>query len=485
MIGINHEEHLIGSLLNRPDLLPDAQALVTGSDFDSTALSLAFDWLADAKLKGDGGNHDRMAFLAWVRKDKIRFDGPEAGDPGGQETIARRIIEISHGTFTELHAKCIANAATLRRLARLTGVVSETIRDRDANRVDDGAECLQRVSELVADIQTKSARGEAVEIKTALADVLKEIESRQYGHSRIGLETGFTTLDRMLSGFRPGELIVLAARPGVGKSALAGNIAANICDKIGGRVLFASLEMTQGELCERMLSSASGVDHALMRAGNLTAKHRATIVETAVRLSQWQLRIDDRHGQRVADIVAQARRMQMRGGLDLVVIDYLQLMAPDNPRDPRQEQVARMSRGLKGAAKSLKVPILCLAQLNRQADTPNDPPRLSHLRESGAIEQDADVVLFIHRTEEEKAKANRNGKPPEAAGKDENSEASLIISKQRNGPTGPIKLEWMPGVVTFSEHSAARFDCLPRTVDIPHELDNPDRDTDEFYDPTF
>ena len=147
----------------------------------------------------------------------------------------------------------------------------------------------------------------------------------------------------------------------------------------------------------------------------------------------------------------------MRGGLDLVIVDYLQLVKPDNHRVPRQEQVAEMSRGLKTLAKSLKVPVLCLAQLNRQADTPNEKPRLSHLRESGAIEQDADVVLFIHRASLDQDKAN--------------DAAKLIVAKQRNGPTGEIDLVWKPQYVTFCERAGQRLDCLPRSVDLPHGLD--------------
>jgi len=146
------------------------------------------------------------------------------------------------------------------------------------------------------------------------------------------------------------------------------------------------------------------------------------------------------------------------------------LIRPQDHRVPRQEQVSAMSRGLKAAAKSLKVPVLCLAKLNRQADTPNDPPRLSHLRESGAIEQDADVVLFIHKGPHE----------------DERQEqaAKLIVAKQRNGPTGEIALAWKPSVVTFCEQSGQRCDALPRTVDLPHELDSEGAEY-AHYDPRF
>jgi len=463
---IDHEEGLIGGLLARPDLLPDAQAIVAESDFDSPAFAESFAWLSTAKLRGGGDWVDRVAFLEWVAKKKIRFH--LRGETETQADVARRVTEYAHGNFIEWHAKAIANDATFRRLANVTGKIHRAMQDRDEKRIDDGQECLQDVATLVADIQTKTARGDAVAMRSAVTDALREIESRLYGQTRIGLPTGFATLDRTLSGLRPGELVILAARPGVGKSALAGNIAANIAKGIGGRVLFCSLEMSHSELVERMLSSQCGVDHAKMRRGDLVAKERAAINEAGSALCEWDIGIDDRPEQRVADVVAQARRKQNKGGLDLVVVDYLQLLRPQDHRVPRQEQVSAMSRGLKAAAKSLKVPVLCLAQLNRQADTPNDPPRLSHLRESGAIEQDADVVLFIHKSPSEDERQEQTAK--------------LIVAKQRNGPTGEIALAWRPSVVTFCEQAGQRCDALPRTVDLPHELDSEGSDY-EFHDP--
>jgi replicative DNA helicase len=463
-MSIDHEEGLIGGLLARPDLLPDAQAIVADHDFTSAALGDSFEWLKTAKLRGGGDYQDRVHYLEWATKKKIKFDLKDAGQ--SHADAARRITEYTHGGFVEYHAKSIANEAIFRRLSRVSHAVAESIAGHDDGKIDDASQCLQAVAEIVADIQTKSARGEAVEMRKAVSMALAEIESRLYGQTRIGLPTGFATLDRMLSGLRPGELVILAARPGVGKSALAGNIAANVCQGTGGRVLFSSLEMSHSELVERMLSSECGVDHAAMRLGNLTASHRSAIVEAGGRLCEWDLAIDDRPNQRVADIVAQARRKQMRGGLDLVVVDYLQLIQPQDHRVPRQEQVSAMSRGLKAAAKSLKVPILCLAQLNRQADTPNEVPRLSHLRESGAIEQDADVVLFIHQ------EPRSDDKPADAA--------KLVIAKQRNGPTGEINLAWYPHKVTFCEQAGQRCDALPRTVDLPHELDSEGADYDSY-----
>ena len=467
-----YEEDLIGGLLNRADLLPDAQSIVSASDFQSPALGAAFEWLAEAKLKADGGSHDALAFLAWVKKSKVKFDGPDAGQPGGQERIARRLLEHArHGAFVESNAKAIANEALFTRLARLSDVVADEIRDRDRDDYASGQAALDKVAATVADIQTRSAKGEAVPIRTAVGDALREIESRLFGQTRLGVETGFPVLDRMLSGLRAGQLTILAARPSVGKSALAGNIAANVAEKHNGRILFASLEMSQLELIERMLSSRSGIDHQKMRVGDLTPVQRSAIVQNAARVAEWDIAIDDRANLTVADVIAQARRKQRKTGLDLIVIDYLQLIQPADRRAPRQEQVASIARALKLAAKSLKVPVLCLAQLNRQADNASEPPRLAHLRESGAIEQDADNVLFIHRATIE--------------GAGDKTKAELIIAKQRNGPTGSVNLLWEARVVTFLESAEQRKERIPQNVSFAPRLDEERNEQEEHHDGIF
>lgn len=448
---IHDEEALIGELLNRPDFLPDVQAAVNIEDFTSASAARAFEWLTTAKLSTDGAANVRD-FLKWAKRENVAFREHDAAD--GLPAV-RRIVEHTTGAHCVYHARRVANDSAWERLARISDGITARMRERSESSLDDSDEALADASERISDAMTRSARGQAVPVAVAVSAALREIESRLAGQSRLGLETGLVGLDRLLSGLRPGQLVILAARPGQGKSALAANATANICQHNGGRVLFASLEMSQGELVERMLASHAGVDCGAMRQGNLTQSQRAAVVEAAGELSQWQLSFDDRSSLRVHDIVAQARRMQMRGGLDLIVIDYLQLLTPDSPRDPRQEQVAKFSRQLKQAAKSLQVPVLCLAQLNRDADTPNERPRLSHLRESGAIEQDADVVMFIWHEPTPGGCKPEYGKPVPC---------KLIVAKQRNGPTGEIDMEWRGDVVTFSEREPEKCTFLPTSV---------------------
>ena len=210
-----------------------------------------------------------------------------------------------------------------------------------------------------------------------------------------------TDLDNLTGGLHDSELIVLAARPSMGKTALATNIAEYVAIEANVPTLFVSLEMARLELAQRMLCSQGRIDANKFRSGFLSGDDRKKLVEASAKLSKAPLFIDDTPTRTCTEIAACARRLKRKQNLGLMVIDYLQLIQPDDPRDPRQEQVAKMARRLKGLARELKIPVLCLAQLNRQVEAGKEGhrPRLSHLRESGAIEQDADVVMFIHREE--------------------------------------------------------------------------------------
>jgi replicative DNA helicase len=240
----------------------------------------------------------------------------------------------------------------------------------------------------------------------------------------------------------------------MGKTALAMNIAENVAVQLGEPVLFVSLEMSAVELADRLLCSAARVNSHRLRTGTLSHEDHKRLIQKASELSTAPLYVDDSPSRTVSEIAAAARRVRRlnQGRLGLVVVDYLQLIEPDNPRDPRQEQVARIARRLKGMARELRVPVLCLAQLNRQAEDAKDHrPRLSHLRESGAIEQDADVVMFVHREEYYRHGEDRR----EHAG-----EAELIIAKQRNGPVGEVPLTWLREYTRFVDRSPPRHEEL-------------------------
>jgi replicative DNA helicase len=253
----------------------------------------------------------------------------------------------------------------------------------------------------------------------------------------------------LTGGLHDSEFVVLAARPSMGKTALATNIVEYVAIKANVTTLFVSLEMARLELAQRMLCSQGRIDANKFRSGYLSPDDRHKLVEASAKLSKAPLFVDDTPARTCTEIAACARRLKRKQNLGLIVIDYLQLIQPDDPRDPRQEQVAKMARRLKGLARELKLPVLCIAQLNRQADTGKEGhrPRLSQLRESGAIEQDADVVMFVHR--EEYYCNSRE----EAQEKGVTGQADVIVAKQRNGPTGDIKLAWFDKFTRFDDLS--------------------------------
>jgi replicative DNA helicase len=287
-----------------------------------------------------------------------------------------------------------------------------------------------------------------------IVEAFDRIDARLEHGEGVGVPSGFHDLDNMTGGLHGSEFIILAARPSMGKTALAMNMAEHAAIEANVPTLFVSLEMAKVELAQRMLCSQGRIDANKFRSGFMSAEDRQKLIEASAKLGKAQMFIDDTPARTCTEIAACARRIKRKQGLGLIVIDYLQLIQPDDPRDPRQEQVAKMARRLKGIARELKVPILCLAQLNRQADTGKEGhrPKLSQLRESGAIEQDADVVMFIHR--EEYYCDSRE----EAQEKGICGQADLIIAKQRNGPTGDIKLAWLDKYTRFENLAQKPYD---------------------------
>jgi replicative DNA helicase len=289
----------------------------------------------------------------------------------------------------------------------------------------------------------------AAPLREILERIFEQIDKWKDRHDRLtGLETGYYDLDELTSGFQPGEMIVLAARPSVGKSTLALNIAEHVAVDLNQPVAFFSLEMSKEELSLRLLSSRAEVDGQRLRKGALSEKEARHTIETAHFLSGFPLYVDDTPGLRVLDLRAKARRLAVRHGIQLVLIDYLQLMSAPGAEN-RQVEVANISRGIKALARELRVPVVAVAQLRRES-VEHKRPRLSDLRESGAIEQDADVVMLMNRVEEE---ANL---------------VELIIAKQRNGPTGILSLTWQREFTRFRPFSPREAVGPVRTTEAGH-----------------
>ncbi len=291
-------------------------------------------------------------------------------------------------------------------------------------------------------------------IEDLLIETFDRVDARLASGTGDAVPTHFTDLDNLTGGLHPSEFTVLAAQPSMGKTALAMNIAENVAILSRVPVLFISLEMSRTELCQRLMCSQASIDGRKFRSGFISAPDRERLLEASSRLAQSPLFIDDTPVRTVAEISAMARRLSEAEGLGLLIVDYLQLIQPENSNLPRQEQVARMSRRLKALARELQIPVVVLSQLNRQVETngrEDHRPRLAHFRESGAIEQDADVVMFVHREEYYHAKQRA-----EEMGID--GQGVLILAKQRNGPTGDVKLQWSSAYTRFSNYSEKQYE---------------------------
>jgi replicative DNA helicase len=430
--NLEAERGILGSILLLPDCADDVALILRADDFYDEAHRKLYQCMLDMHTGGQ-----RIDTTLLVERLRSCGDLEIIGGLAYLAELARAVPNAAHAAY---YANIVRDKSTLRQL-----IFSGTEILRDAyDDATEPREMLSRAEEKIFAILDKRGGGEVASIADILHESLVRIDARmKHEHATGGIETGFTDFDTLTGGMHDSELIILAARPSMGKTALAMNIAEHVSLASKTTTLFVSLEMSSLELGDRLLCSAARVNGHRLRNGTISNDDRRKLIEKAAEISLAPLFVDDTPSRTMTEIAAAARRLKRRNQLGLVVIDYLQLIEPDNPKDPRQEQVAKIARRLKGMARELKVPVLCLAQLNRQAEISRDSkPRLSHLRESGAIEQDADVVMFVHR--EEYYCTNEEDRARVAG------QAEIIIAKQRNGPIGEVKLHW--------QHEFTRFD---------------------------
>lgn len=430
---IEAEAAVIGSVLLVPQVLDDVLLIVDQADFWDPDYRAIYGHLCE--MHAADRRIDTKLLAAHAKK-------------AGAKLNAAKVAEAYASVPTAAHAAHYAGLIreqAIRRELKLAGgeIVKAACEEPDGNAALDASE------RLVLEIRDRrgSHASQAASLMEILTNTMADISARS-SDKPPWLSTGFSDLDGLM-GFRKGELTILAARPSMGKTALALNIASHVALS-GEPVLFFSLEMSALSVGERLLSSRGEVDGMRMK-GALTQQERRHLVEASAELSGIPLTIDDSPTLTMQSIAAVCRRQKRRNGLSLVVLDYLQLVTADNARDPREQQVAKISKRLKGLARELDVPVMCLAQLNRQSETAKDnKPRLAHLRESGSIEQDADVVAFVHRPEyfitDAKEKALYKGK------------AEIHVEKNRNGRTGVANLLWFPEIVTFRQPAPAGYE---------------------------
>ncbi len=439
--NLDAEKAVLGSIMLLPDVCDDVALILRPEDFYDDANQRLYRHLQEMHAAGRG--IDAMLLV-----DRLQSAG-EFAMIGGTAYIAEVANSVPTAAHAVYYAEIVRDKGTLRSLISTS---TEILRDA----YDDSAEprqMLSRAEERIFAILDSKGAGHVADIGAILHDSMVRIDSRmKTKHTVGGIETGFVDLDSLTGGLHDSELVILAARPSMGKTALAMNIAeyAVLSDR-PTPTLFVSLEMSALELGDRLLCSRARINGKHLRSGTITKDDMAKLIETAGEISQAKLFVDDTPSRTMTEIAATARRLKRKEELGLVVIDYLQLIEPDNPKDPRQEQVAKIARRLKGLARELKIPVMCLAQLNRQAEQGKENrPRLSHLRESGAIEQDADVVMFVHR---EEYYANNEEDRARLSG-----QAEIIISKQRNGPIGDVKLTFRHDFTRFENAAHEPFD---------------------------
>ncbi|HEY1603548.1 MAG TPA: replicative DNA helicase [Pirellulales bacterium] len=434
--SIEAEKAVLGSVLLDPFVCDDVALLVRPQDFYGHAHQILFRHLLAMHEAGQ-----RVDITLLVERLKQSGDYEAVGEAVYLADIAQSVPTAANASY---YANIVRDKATLRALIHAS---TDILRDAYDQNLD-AREMLSGAEEKIFRILEDKGIGELAPISEVLTAALSRIDARlTHGGMSSGIESGFAELDALTGGLNASELVIIAGRPSMGKTALATNIATNVAVDQKQTTLFVSLEMSRLELVERMLCSHGRINGHKLRNGMLSAAERKKLPEASSEMSQAPLYIDDSPSRTMTEIAATARRLKRRENLRLVVIDYLQLIEPDNSKDPRQEQVARIARRLKGLARELKIPVLCLAQLNRQAEASKDNrPRLSHLRESGAIEQDADVVMFVHRDE---YYMNNDEDRERVAGK-----ADIIVSKQRNGPIGDIKVDWHKDYTRFDNPTA-------------------------------
>jgi replicative DNA helicase len=358
---------------------------------------------------------------------------------GGMPYVAQLADGMPRTVNVEHYATIVRERGTLRALIRGSEQIIENCLASD----EEPAEILDKAENIVFQISEGRQRSGFSELSGLVQEGLKKLEeAQQQGSGYGGLATGFERLDELTDGLQAGELIIVAARPSMGKTAMALNIAQHAALRLGKNVAIFSLEMSASQLAQRMLCTRARVDSQKVRRKLLRPEDWQKLAEAAGRLSSAGIFIDDSPGINVLEIRTKSRRLKMEKGLDLVIVDYLQLMQGVGRFENRNLEVSAISRSLKGLAKELDVPLIALSQLSRAPESrSNRRPQLSDLRESGSLEQDADVVAFIYREEQHNPTDENEG------------QAELILSKQRNGPTDNVELVFIKEYTCFENKS--------------------------------
>jgi len=429
--NISAEQAALGSMLLQEDAILSVVEILKPEDFYRQSHEIIYRCIGELFDRNNGVD---LITLTEELKRKNLLE-----KIGGVTYLTNLINSVPTAANIEYYVKIIEEKAILRNLINsATKIISMGYEEKEDAKI-----LLDKAEHLMFEVSQRNLGQAFVPIKEILQDSFEKIEDLYHRDEYItGIPTGFTEFDDMTTGFQPSELIVIAGRPGMGKTAFCMNIAQNAAIAKNTPVAIFSLEMSKSQLVQRMLCSEARVDAHNLRKGRLAESDWPTLSMAAGRLSSAPIFIDDTAGTTSLEIKAKARRLKAQHNLGLIIIDYLQLMQNSTRVENRQQEISDISRSLKSLARELNVPVIAASQLSRAVEQRNEKkPRLSDLRESGAIEQDADLVIFIYREEYYKPKTEKRGT------------AEIIISKQRNGPTGTIDLAFIKEYAKFENLS--------------------------------
>ncbi len=427
------ESSVIGAMLIDNEAIMIASEIITGDDFYQKQMGMVYDTMVE--LYNEGKPVEPVILHTRLLEKGL----PE--EACGIEQILRWMDRALTSANIKYYAEIVAEKSVARRLIRINEDIANSTYAGSAKLEDTLADAEKRIF----DLAQRGGGGDFVPIRQVVINVMKKIDAASKARGRVtGLETGFMDLDYKTSGLQPSDLVLIAARPSMGKTAFVLNLAQHMAFKKGNAVAIFSLEMSKEQLVNRMLSLESHVDAQKIRTGRLNDEEWMNLVEGSANIANSKLFIDDTPGITLSAMRSKCRKLKMEHDIQIVIIDYLQLMSGNSNSNnaSRQQEISDISRGLKALARELNVPVVALSQLSRAVEQrPDHRPMLSDLRESGAIEQDADVVMFLYR------EGYYNRDLSEA----EQRVAEVIIAKQRNGPIGTVNLLWIPELTKFSD----------------------------------
>ena len=427
--SVEAEQSVIGSMIIDRDAIVTASGIILGEDFYNKQYGVLFETMVE--LNDEGKPVDLVTLQNRLKEKDVPL---EVSSP---EFIRDLITAVPTSANVKHYANIVAEKATLRKLIRLNEEIANTCYVGKDSLEDILADTEKRVFDLVQRRNT----GEFVPIRRIVSDAIDSIEKASHNKGNVtGVATGFLDLDYKTAGMQPSDLVLIAARPSMGKTAFVLNIAEYVAFKQDKTVAIFSLEMSKEQLVNRLFSMEAKVDSQHLRTGNLSETEWEKLIESAGVIGKSKLIIDDTPGISIPELRSKCRKYKLEHNLEMIIIDYLQLMSGSGrSTDSRQQEISDISRSLKALARELHVPVIALSQLSRAVEQrPDHRPMLSDLRESGAIEQDADVVMFIYRDDYYNKDTERKGI------------AEIIIAKQRNGPIGTVELVWLPDFTKFA-----------------------------------